>query len=509
MMLQELIYVLVALALLAYAAEYAFSLEDDPREPPRLPSKVPLIGHVLGLVTSGPSYHSKLRNVTDAEIYALGIFRLKLYTSVSTRLLPAIQRHSKTLSFRPMLQHVARRWGDASDETDHIFGGPHLVTDFSHAMRLSLAPGPRLDEQNERMGNRALLDIDILLNGLDTTKQGRQIKLLDWARHAVTQASSCRVYGTEHPFRDLEVEKAFWKWHAHLSAHILGLNFDLLGSGYAARQKVFEAYIKYCKNIPQDASLLFKDRWRVLREAGISEMDFVKQQATLPIGMLSNTVPTFYWTIWELFSRADILSHVREELEAQAVIEQDDEFALDIGALKTKCPLLLSVFQETQRVRHIHAAIRKVMEDTLLDGKYLLKAGNYLQMSGNSIHYNTNIWGPSAFDFDPYRFVQGRISAKRGASAFLAWGAPPHLCPARQFAATEILILVALLAMRANLQPGSGTWENNPTLDFNDPITVLNPKRDVRLKVSIREQWAGKWILHMPPSTNRIPLASG
>ncbi|KAB8229511.1 cytochrome P450 [Aspergillus alliaceus] len=508
-MLQELMYGLVALALLAYATEYAFSLEDDPREPPRLPSKVPLIGHVLGLLTSGTSYHSKLRNVTDAEIYTLGIFKLKLYTSISTRLLPAIQRHSKTLSFRPMLQHVARRWGDASDETDHIFGGPHLVADFSHAMRLSLAPGPHLDEQNERMGNRALLEIDILLNGLDTKKQGCQIKLLDWARHAVTQASSCGVYGTEHPFRDLEVEKAFWNWHAHLSAHISGLNFDLLGSGYAARQKVFEAHIKYCKNIPQDASLLFKDRWRVLREAGISEMDCVKQQATLPIGMLSNTVPTFYWTIWELFSREDILSHVREELEAQAVVEQDGEFALDIGALKTKCPLLLSVFQETQRVRHIHAAIRKVMEDTLLDGKYLLKAGNYLQMPGNLIHYNTNVWGPSAFDFDPYRFVQGRSSAKCGASAFLAWGAPPHLCPARQFAATEILILVALLAMRANLRPGSGAWDNNPTLDFNDPITVLNPKRDVRLQVSIREQWAGKWTLHMSPSTNRIPLASG
>jgi cytochrome P450 len=299
------------------------------------------------------------------------------------------------------------------------------------------------------------------------------------------------------------------KWHAHLSAHISGLDFDIWRTGYAARQKVFDAHIKYCRDIPQDASQLFQERWRVLRESGISEIDCIKQQATLPIGMLSNTVPTFYWTIWELFSRDDVLAAVREELEAHAVIKQDDGFALDIAALKSKCPLLLSVFQETQRVRHIHAAIRKVMKDTLLDGKYLLKEGNYLQMPGNSIHSNTKIWGPSASEFDPYRFVQSGKDVKHGGSDFLAWGAPPHLCPARQFAATEILILVALLAIRTDLKPSIGTWERNPVLDFNDPVTVLNPKKDVQISVCERKEWAGKWTLQMSESRIRVPLASG
>lgn len=313
----------------------------------------------------------------------------------------------------------------------------------------------------------------------------------------------------------IDIHSILRKWHTHLSAHISGLDFDMLGNGYAARQKVIDAHIKYCRDIPHDASLVFKERWRVLLEAGISEMDCVRQQATLPIGMLSNTVPTFYWTIRELFSRGDILTHVREELQVQAVVEQEDGFALDIAALKSKCPLLLSVLQETQRVRHVHAAIRKVMKDTLLDGKYLLKAGNYLQIPGNTIHFNTDIWGPAASKFDPYRFVnpgrdvEDRDAVKNSGSDFLAWGVPPHLCPARQFAATEILILVALLAIRADLRPVSGTWEKNPALDFNDPITVLNPKKDVQIHVSIREQWAEKWTLLMSQSKDRVPLASG
>ena len=148
---------------------------------------------------------------TDTEIFILGIFNFKLYTSISTRLLPAIQRQSKTLSFRPMLQYVARQWGDSSDEADAIFGGPHFVTDLSQAMRSSLAPGPQLDEQNARMGKRALVDVDALVDiSNQEGKKGCRIKLFRWTRHAVTQAASCGIYGTDHPFLDRGTEESFW-----------------------------------------------------------------------------------------------------------------------------------------------------------------------------------------------------------------------------------------------------------------------------------------------------------
>jgi cytochrome P450 len=73
-------------------------------------------------------------------------------------------------------------------------------------------------------------------------------------------------------------------------------------------------------------------------------------------------------------------------------------------------------------------------------------------MPGYSIHANTDIWGATAGQFGPYRFVNP--DTRRGVSDFLAWGAPPHMCPARKFAATEILIFVALLAVRAGLIKG-------------------------------------------------------
>jgi hypothetical protein len=109
-----------------------------------------------------------------------------------------------------MLKHAARRWGDASDETLDIFQGPHLVTDISIAMKSSLSPGPHLDQVNARMGNRVLVDVDALLDTCRVSQNTSQIKLLEWTRHVVMQASSSGIYGSKHPFLDIKVENAFW-----------------------------------------------------------------------------------------------------------------------------------------------------------------------------------------------------------------------------------------------------------------------------------------------------------
>lgn len=429
-----------------------------------------------------------------------------------------IQKQSKALSFRPFLQLVARKYGDASPETYDIFGGS-LPDDLSHTVKMSLMPGPNLDDLSLRMGKRVLVDIDAFLESGKT-------HLLKWSRHAIVQATSCAVYGEKHPFQDPEVESAYWSWMPYLSAHLVGW-LDITGKGYALRDKVFKAYIKYCGALPAGTSHLMKEHQRLLDDAGVPPTDKAKQAAIFTIASFSNSAPTLYWTLWELFSRPDILAQVRAELAAHAVIRNDGRdgsdgsrsFTLDVAALKHHCPLLLSVFQETQRTRHVNPSFRKVMTDVVLDNKYLLKAGSYLQVPGNVIHGERGIWGAEAAEFDPYRFVPGHRDAKQNgagadASGFVPWGAAPYLCPARQFAAVEIMIVAALLAMRADLHPVGGDgkeikWDRSPPLNFSDLSTLSPPKKDVPMRIAVREEWAGKWSLKMGESRSRVPLASG
>ncbi|KAF4999358.1 hypothetical protein FGRMN_2499 [Fusarium graminum] len=478
-MFKEVLYGIAGFVLLAYGSEWILSLFDDPREPKRLQSKIPLFGHLLGMMKYSSGYHGITSKQTDQEIYTVAIFNTKLYVAKTARLIPVIQKASKTLSFRPFMQTAAKLMGGANPQTIEVFG-TEWVDSFSHAHKQGLAPGPSLDEQNLRMGDRALIDIEQLL---PKEKDGvSKVLLCEWAR----------------------------EWQAYLPLHMI--NLDITGKGYAAREIVFNAFRKYNKNLPGDISLVYKERSRAMEEAGIDEDDICKQQATFGTAAFANTFPILHWTIWELFSRPELLEEVRKEVAEQAISgDKETGFKLDVAALKTKCSLILSIFQETQRMRHVHANIRKITEDTLLDGKYLLKAGHYVMMPGQPVHTNKTTWGESADEFDPYRFVPKDPTDRKAvaSSSFVAWGAPPHLCPARQFASTEILIVVALLAIRCDIIPTTGKWAKNPALSTSDMATTYTPKKDTEIEVRSREDWVGQWSLKMGESKTRISLASG
>lgn len=60
-MLRELLYGLVGVVLLAYTLELTSALFDDPREPPRVSSRIPVIGNVLGLLRHGTKHYIATR----------------------------------------------------------------------------------------------------------------------------------------------------------------------------------------------------------------------------------------------------------------------------------------------------------------------------------------------------------------------------------------------------------------------------------------------------------------
>lgn len=55
------VYVLLGVVALAYAGDYAFSFFDDPSEPPRVHSRIPLVGHLIGFLTKGTGYYDETR----------------------------------------------------------------------------------------------------------------------------------------------------------------------------------------------------------------------------------------------------------------------------------------------------------------------------------------------------------------------------------------------------------------------------------------------------------------
>jgi cytochrome P450 len=240
--------------------------------------------------------------------------------------------------------------------------------------------------------------------------------------------------------------------------------------------------------------------------------------------LLGNMIPTAFWVLWDIISRPRLVENIREEIEANALytLEGDsmgNAIELDVTALKTQCPLLLSSYQETQRTRSIHANIRQVIAETLIkspitENHYYLAKGQYLQMPSGPIHKDPKIWGATASHFDPYRFMNdnGCLPQPKIADTYtyLPWGSAPHLCPARQFASTEIMLFVALMVMRFEVSPpfGEQSWE---TLDskVGELVSVMPPQQEVLVDIARRDGWSGGYVLKMGSSSNRVPLASG
>lgn len=136
------------------------------------------------------------------ELYTLGIGPLKIYICNGLHLIPSIQKSSKTLSFRPFIQTSAKRFGGASVATQDLHTEA-FVDDFGQVMKTTLAPGPHLDEQNLRMGEEAVIQVNELA-------EMKEVYLMEWTKHTILHASSYAIYGDGHPYSTPEVKDAFW-----------------------------------------------------------------------------------------------------------------------------------------------------------------------------------------------------------------------------------------------------------------------------------------------------------
>lgn len=456
-------------------------------------------------------------------MYTIGLFNFKIYVCNSRRLMPIIQRNAKTISFAPIHNYVTKTYSDI-DHPNYDRDADELNHEMSSLSRAALSPGPSLDAQNLRMAADVMEQLDDLAAEVGD-KGPKDVKLLTWIRHLIVQASAAGVWGEQHPFLDPTVEQGFWDWQDNLGTILVGLaRFARKGS--AGRQRVFDAMYKYGKKgFPDDCSQLLRDRYDCLDRYGIPFEEKMRILSSFAVAVFPNTAPTMYWSIYETISRPDVLAALRRELEENAVTrrpaqssstdpEADGQtyYVLDVAALKQSCPLALSIIQETQRTRHIHASLRIVLEDTILDGRYLVKKGNHLQMPGAPIHHSTEFYGPDAAEFNPYRFVPTKEGRKDlPGSAFLAWGAPPHLCPARQFAMTEMLIILAMVVLRFEIVRADGRgFEKGPKLRLGEIVSIPEPKKDLKIRFKLRDGFgAAKWQADVGESRSRVPIASG
>ncbi|PCH00164.1 Cytochrome P450 [Penicillium occitanis (nom. inval.)] len=506
--------VLAGVAILAATLHYFFGLKLDPREPPLLPQKVPLIGHLIGFLRNGNAYYLDLSMKHGQQICTLAMPYGRTYVVNSTKLVSAVQRNAKTISFDPILTTVAERLAgitgpelEALKEEETGGGGAHRKV--VHSMAPSLI-GLGLDAMNKAM----LANLENFINALET--QDQAFDLWAWTRHVISIASTDAVFGPENPYAKDNYEQTFWEYELNITLLLVNVFPQYTAKGaYQQREFMAEKMIDYYRRgCWKQGSEMIKARYQTGIQNGASLEAIARLDVPGGTGILSNTVPTAFWTLCNVFSSPELLADVRREAEKLFTIDQTGPrpvYTLDTSDLRTGCPILFSAYQETMRTRACFASPRYVLEDTLLNGEYLLKKGALLQIPAAVLHHEQSQWGSDAASYDPYRFTK-QSSTKRSPVAYRAFGGAPALCPGRHFATVEVLCFVTMLVMRYDMTPAGGNWELPPPNYSNVAASILPPLGDIKANVTVRKgyeniEWKFK-VTETPAEKSAFGLAS-
>ncbi len=181
----------------------------ESREPPYLKPSIPIIGHVVGLLTYGIAYYERAAKNAPVQIFTLDLLVNRLYIVNSARLVPIIQRNRRIISFDPFLTAAANRLAGVTGKGLRLLqetrsGGGGLLDKLTHSMSPSLL-GKGLDKTNRTMLTKLGLLMDDILSNM-----GECPDLHQWCRHVITVASTEAIWGAQNPFRDEQVVKDFW-----------------------------------------------------------------------------------------------------------------------------------------------------------------------------------------------------------------------------------------------------------------------------------------------------------
>ena len=275
--------------------------------------------------------------------------------------------------------------------------------------------------------------------------------------------------------------------------------------GIAARTKVVKALTEYFRaEGHKQGSDLVNGRLETALSNGLTVEDFAPYEVGGSFAVLVNTAPAVFWMIFLVYSYPSLFSEIRAEVEPIMSISRDDGLvrSLDITSLKQSCPLLTSTFQEVLRFRSMGTSVRQVMEDTILQDKWLLKKDCMIQMPSQIIHTSSAIWGDDVNEFNPRRFLRdGQLGKRPNAAAFRAFGGGTTLCPGRHFATNEVLAVFTMFVMRFDLTPCSGEWSLPTTHNTNMASVVMTPDNDIEVQVSLRKGYEdGTWAFRLKDS---------
>ncbi|KAF2179836.1 cytochrome P450 [Zopfia rhizophila CBS 207.26] len=510
----QLVVALATAAIVAAVISKIFGTKPDPREPPVLHPKVPFIGHIIGLLSNGTKYYATVSARCKYPIFSLPMLSSRTYIVTSPTLASHIQRASTTLLFAPLIIGFTDRMVGFQDKTSVAKirdlkakeeNRPDFMDRMHDMMYFVLSPS--------EINIVSAIMLEQLSNRINAVPNETERELFEWVREQFTAVTSYAFHGPENLFAmEPRLIEDFFIFERGLVGLMSSPVPQLTArKAYLARERVFKGLLEYmAKGRYKKGSTLVQNRYRMHSEIGLSLPDIARSEIGMLFGLLPNASITTFWVLNNIFSRPQLLAEIREEIQKNALsIDGSGKIrTISFESLRSSCPLLNSVYRESLRLNAPMTSTRLVVEDTIVADTYLLRANSVVQIAGDVIHKDTNVWGPDASSFNPRRFISSPYGTKTGVAesekspvhpaAFRGFGGGSVFCPGRHFAQREILSLVAAVVTIFDLEPPKGEDHipfNPPIDETRLPLGVMKPLREVSVRMKRRDVEDVKWVL--------------
>ncbi|KAI1808931.1 cytochrome P450 [Daldinia bambusicola] len=495
----------------------SLSVQLDPREPPALNPKVPIVGHVWGLMRHAHGYINSLYRQSGHSIYTLPLLHRKVYVINSPTLVQAAFANRR-LSFMPFVVDFVRRMDELSPSARGIYADIHPQVMQSISTHMT-------GKQLKRMNSVQLKEFLPYLPEDGVVLEVENLWF--WLRDILTVGTTSMLFGArDNPWKKHpSLVKAYWNFEAGDPSR----RFNLTAVGnrqttmyhatmHAALIEYFETcYDSSIASEDSDVAEMIRDAVALQRRSGFNVKDVAASQLAIVHGSIVSTVPTAFWAIAYAFSQPELLAKLREDALAAVTFEDIGDTGMRRAIvlndqIDVVCPLLMATLHETQRLVSIGLLHRRVLEDTQVSEgvgeakrTYLLKKGTAVFLASGPSHRDEQIWGEASDEFRLDRldrlqesavgqaYPNGHDKAKQVVrsrnKAYFPFGGGKELCPGRNFAASEALSTLLVMVLGFDIAAPDGTPLKIPS--FSPPkmtASVARPHKDADLRVDIKRR---------------------
>ncbi|KAJ7490127.1 cytochrome P450 [Mycena galericulata] len=441
-----------------------------PNEPPLLPSTIPIFHHIYKYMFDLENLYKEARKFSPGlHPVSLDFLGQRVYLVLSQNDTDAICKEKKRLPYGPLLDWALPRILGISKPSLRALklerDGPGTSI-FAHSMSIvrdALKPGPSLDDFTTSFLGKlqeGLVSVDHRLD-----KGEIHTDLVDWTYNLVGSSSTYAMMGSRFLQYDPTLLQRNRRFEDDFFLFALGLPRFLTRGAWSNRSHIHDAFRRRHSNrhtLPPAA-------WWVDESEQVTSYVEEKDAATPTFGLWhalqSNPNNIIFWMLSQIICPGSLLMLLRAEISP--AFEHSNSGLLNIEVIldETRCPLLHSLYYETLRFTSSTTVVRMVAEDTVISG-YTLQRGAVVLCPARLHHFDPNLWGADADQFDPTRFMRSshlHIHTKH----LRPFGNAPTICPGRYFAMREILSVVCTIIRQYDIVADEG--EDIPQLHLNSP----------------------------------------